>query len=319
MKWNHEFANVVELHTSKVDREIAENHLGAWHMLSDERKNCRNLHRESIVSASELVDLAVLEICMNLKFLILQSNRNFWACPVGKKTRSNQNTPTQMMYHFSFTLPMRKDAHWSCFQSSLQQYQCSRMTLLHQAQQRRLVAGSFIPLGRLFAPASRSHLFPYLKFLTLNPLYWVDQYLDEKTDSVCMEVSAGRNNYELHGISYKPHAQFDGTSLASFGDTSESLSLSLSHTHTHTYTHIHVFPWKCIWSIYNKQWVHSWCGHFSMAVKTLHHFSHKHSYKCPFDVGLEKARRTGTLQLPDDSDNLPNIAIFQVHWAHSSS
>jgi mannosyl-oligosaccharide glucosidase len=26
-----------------------------------------------------------------------------------------------------------------------------------------------------------------------------------------------------------------------------------------------------------------------------------------------QARRTGTLQLPDDSDNLPNIAIFQVH------
>jgi hypothetical protein len=45
-----------------------------------------------------------------------------------------------------------------------------------------------------------------------------------------LRVSAGRNNYELHGISYKPHAQFDGTSLASFGDTSESLSLSLTLT-----------------------------------------------------------------------------------------
>ncbi len=252
---------------------------------------------------------------MNLKFLILQSNRNFWACPVGKKMRSNQNTPTQMMYHFSFTLPMRKDAHWSCFQSSLQQYQCSRMTPLHQAQQRRLVAGSFIPLRRLFALASQSHLFPYLKFLTLNPLYWVDQSLDEKTDSVCMEVwEFLQEGTSMNYMGSRTNHMHNLTELVWQAlETQVNLSLSLSHSH------VHVFPWKCIWSIYHKQWVHSCCGHSSMTVKTSHQFSHQHSHKCPFDVGLEKARRTGTLQLPDDSDNLPNIAIFQVHWAHSSS
>lgn len=240
MKWNHKFANVIELRTSKVDREIAEIHLGAWHMLSHERKNCGNLHRESIISASELVHLAVLEICMNLKFLILQSNRNFWACPVGKKMRSNQNTPTQMMYHFSFTLPMRKDAHWSCFQSSLQQYQCSRMTPLHQAQQSRLVAGSFIPLRRLFAPASWSHLFPYLKFLTLNPLYWVDQSLDEKTDSVCMEVwEFLQEGTTMNYMGSRTNHMHNLTELVWQAlETQVNLSLSLS-----SHSHIHVFPW----------------------------------------------------------------------------
>jgi hypothetical protein len=168
----------------------------------------------------------------------------------------------------------------------------------------------------LFAPASCSHLFPYLKFLTLNPLYWVDQSLDEKTDSVCMEVweflQEGTTMNYMGSHTNHMHNLTELVWQALETQVNLSLSLSLSHSH------IHVFPWKCIWSIYNKQWVHSWRGCFSMAVKTSHHFSHQHSHKCPFDVGLEKATRTGTLQLPDDSDNLPNIAIFQVHWAHSS-
>jgi hypothetical protein len=185
-------------------------------------------------------------------------------------------------------LPMTKDAHWSCFQSSLQQYQCSRMTPLHQAQQRRLVAGSFIPLRRLFAPASQSHLFPYLKFLTLNPLYWVDQSLDEKTDSVCMEVwEFQQEGTTINHMGSRTNHMHNLTELVWQAlETQVNLSLSLTLTFM-------FFLKKCIWSIYHKQWVHSWCGHFSMAVKTSHQFSHQHSHKCPLMLGWKRQEEQG--------------------------
>jgi hypothetical protein len=93
----------------------------------------------------------------------------------------------------------------------------------------------------LFASASWSHLFPYLKFLTLNPLYWV-QSLDEKTDSVCVEVwellqegttmnYMGSHTNHMHNLT-----ELVWQALETQVNLSLSLSLSLSLTHTHTHT-----------------------------------------------------------------------------------